>query len=125
ALAFFGLTGVLFERFALLADGRAILGLSCALGGGVGLAASALVRYLRSQHVTSVPTEIGYVGLLGEVLLDVTPEEPGRIRISARGSLIDLPARTEGPRLARGSSARVLDMVDGVARVATPDDGEK
>jgi hypothetical protein len=124
-LAFFGLTGVVFEEMQLLKDGRAILGLSSVLGGGIGFAAATLVRYLRAHSVSSVPTEIGYVGLTGEVLLDVTPEEPGRIRISARGSLIDLPAKTQGPALKKGASALVVDMTDGVARVAAPSEEKR
>ena len=118
ALTFFGLTGLIFEHVVPLEDGRKVLLVSAALGGTIGLAASFIVNKLRSQHVTSVPSEIGYVGLEGEVLLDVTPDEPGRIRVSARGSLIDLPARTESGRLEKGSRALVLDVANGVAQVA-------
>ncbi|MEZ0227303.1 MAG: hypothetical protein ACAI25_01655, partial [Planctomycetota bacterium] len=65
-------------------------------------------------------TELGYVGLEGEVLLDVTAAEPGRIRVSARGSLVDLPARTDGPSFLKGARALVVDVANGVARIAPP-----
>ena len=125
ALAFFGLTGVLFEGLDL-GHGTNVLALAIVLGATIGFFASWLVRQLRGQVVTSASTELGFVGLTGEVLLEVTKEEPGRIRISARGSLVDLPARTSSARLERGARALVLDVQDGVASVSrAPDTKEK
>jgi hypothetical protein len=117
ALAFFGLTGVLFEGLDI-GHGTHVLVMAIGIGFTVGYIASWLVRKLRSEVVTSVSTELSFVGLTGEVLLDVSKEEPGRIRITARGSLVDLPARTESARLERGARALVLDVQDGVASVS-------
>lgn len=120
AFAFFGLTGVIFERVVPLQNGQAVLAIAAVTGVVVGFVAATIVNKLRAETVTSTPSEIGYVGLEGEVLLDVSPQEPGRIRISARGSLIDLPARTDGPSFPKGARALVVDVADGVAKVATP-----
>lgn len=118
AFAFFGLTGVIFERVVPLSSGTQVLLAAVVAGLVVGFVASTVVNKLRADTVTSTPTELGYVGLEGEVLLDVTTAEPGRIRISARGSLIDLPARTDGPSFLKGAKALVVDVADGVARIS-------
>jgi hypothetical protein len=121
ALAFFGLTGVVLDRLVGVLDGRTNFVVATILGGLIGFTASyTFNRLRRASALSSVPTEMAYVGLEGEVLLDVTPEEPGRIRISAQGSLVDIPARTEGPPFAKGARALVVDVVNGVARVAAP-----
>lgn len=116
AAAFFGLTGVVFTTFAL-ADGRVTLGLATGFGAGSGLLASWTVKKLRGSVVSSLPSEIGYVGLTGEMLLEARPDEPGRIRLTAKGSLVDLPARSS-ERLVRGARALVVDVSGGVATVA-------
>jgi len=120
ALAFFGLTGVIFEKIVPMEDGRIVLASSVVAGFVIGLAAALIVNKLRAETVTSTPSELGYVGLEGEVLLEVTPAEAGRIRVSARGSLIDLPAKTDGPSFPKGARALVVDVTDGVARVTAP-----
>jgi hypothetical protein len=117
AFAFFGLTGIVFEKLVPHEDGRSVFAIATMTGGVVGFVAAWTITRLRGSTVTSVPSELGYVGLEAEVLLDVTPEEPGRIRVSARGSLVDLPARGEGARFATGERAVVLDVKDGVARI--------
>ncbi len=120
ALAFFGLTGVIFEKVVPLSSGGQVLGVAVAAGVIVGFAAATIVNKLRADTVTSTPTELSYVGLEGEVLLDVTPAEQGRIRVSARGSLIDLPARTDGPSFAKGGKVLIVDVANGIARIAPP-----
>ncbi|MBI3724952.1 hypothetical protein HY251_13500 [bacterium] len=120
AADFFGLTGVLFTKLNLAGDDtRVVLAIAAAIGLGCGVFAAWILARLRNQVVNSLPTEMSYVGLTAEVLLEVTPEEPGRIRLSSRGSLIDLPARCDGgERLPKGSQALVVDVTDGVACVS-------
>ncbi len=122
AFAFFGLTGLVLEKIVAVGDGRTIFVIAAVLGGVIGFGASFTFNRLRSgaRSLATVPTEMSYVGLEGEVLLAVTPEEPGRIRISAQGSLVDLPARTDGARFDKGARALIVDVTDGVARVAEP-----
>jgi hypothetical protein len=122
ALAFFGLTGLVLEKVVAVGDGRTIFVIAAVMGGTIGFGASYTFNRLRAgaRALSTVPQEMGYVGLEGEVLLAVSPEEPGRIRITAQGSLVDLPARTDGARFEKGARALVVDVTDGVARVAEP-----
>ncbi len=120
SVAFFGLTGMLFTRLKLMGESpNEVLALSIGVGLGCGFGAAWILNRLKNQVVNSLPTELGYAGLTAEVLLEVSPEEQGRIRLFSRGSLIDLPARSEGGvRLKKGEQALVVDVEDGVARVA-------
>lgn len=119
--AFFGLTGVLFHSLALAGEG-ATLGLAIGAGLVCGLVAALVIRVLSRQEASSLPTELSFVGQPADVLLDVGPSLPGRVRLSVRGSSVDLPAVTEGPQtFARGARALVVEVVDGRARVAPLD----
>jgi hypothetical protein len=117
-LAFFGLTGVLFDKLEL-ASSNATAALAVGMGVGTGFVVSWTVNRLKRQVVNSLPSEVGYAGLTGEMLLEASADESGRIRIVARGSTIDLPARPQNrERLAKGTRALVVDVTDGVACVA-------
>lgn len=118
AAAFFGLTGLLFDGLRLVPEEGATLGVSLAVGLGSGLLASWIISRLSGQVLSSVPTEAGYVGLAAEVLLEIQPDEPGRIRLSSRGALIDLPARSQrGDHFPSGARVVVVDTQAGVATV--------
>ena len=126
ALAFFGLTGVVFEGMKLVSDPRLVAGLAGGSGLVAGLGISLVLRSLKRQVVNSLPTEVGFVGLTGEVLLAVCPGDPGRIRVHSRGVDVDLPARGhDGATLPKGSKALVVDVTDGVATVAAPPESSR
>ena len=118
AVAFFGLTGVLLEGLKIQ-TGTVAVGASTGMGLFSGFLASLVMRKLARREVSSLPTALSYVGQPAEVLLDVGPNLPGRVRLSVRGSLIDLPAATDGPEtFGRGQTILVLDMGDdGTAKV--------
>ena len=117
AATFFGLTGVVFDELRLVSSESETLGLAIGTGVVSGLAASWIVARLRREFLSSVPTEAGYVGLPAEVLLEIQPEEAGRIRLSSKGSLIDIPARSRGERLAAGARVVIVETQAGVATV--------
>ncbi|MEZ0229120.1 MAG: hypothetical protein ACAI25_10885, partial [Planctomycetota bacterium] len=58
ALAFFGLTGVIFERVVPLSSGAQVLGAAVAAGLIVGFVAATIINKLRADTVTSTPTEL-------------------------------------------------------------------
>jgi hypothetical protein len=118
ACAFFGFTGLLFTSLHLGASEEETLAISGATGFACGLVASAIIARLRSEAIAPVPSETGYVGVEAEVLLEIQPKEPGRIRLSSRGSLIDLPAQSQrGETFPVGARVLVVEAAGGVATV--------
>lgn len=131
ASAFFGLTGVVLDGLGLTGSENETLAFAIGIGSGSGLLASWLVQRLRNEVLSTIPSEEGFVGLGADVILEIQPTEAGRITLSARGSLVDLPARSEkGERLATGSKVVVVGVREGVASVvaapatATPAEGK-
>ena len=118
AAAFFGLTGVVLDGLALASSESQTLGLAIGIGAGSGLLASWLVTRLRNEVLSTVPSQEGYVGLAADVLLEIQPDEPGRISLSAKGSVVDLPARSQrGERLTAGTKVVVVEVQQGIASV--------
>lgn len=114
---FFGLTGVLLEGLALAPPATA-LAVSSALGVGCGTTAAIVLRSISRIEVTSHVTDLACVGQKAEVLLDVGPSLPGRVRVAVRGDLLDLPAKTTGTEtFTRGGQVLILDVQEGEATV--------
>jgi hypothetical protein len=117
-LAFFGLTGTSLEGLGA-SSGSHAFAVSAGVGLFCGTTAALVIRKLSRREVSSLPTALSYVGQQAEVLLDVGPALPGRVRLSVRGSMVDVPAATDGAELfARGQTVLILDVTeDGTARV--------
>ncbi len=94
--AFFGLTGTVLT--ALWASQTAIFTAALGTGGALGYGAAAIIQRLRRQVVDSSVKVRDYIGSEGKALLPLEPGELGKVRITIRGQLIDMTARTEDPK---------------------------
>lgn len=127
-LAFGGLTGLLLRTVAHLpeplAGGWALgVGLSTALG------ARAVLRRVLKGADSGTTSHERLVGSSAQVLIPAEPGGTGKIRLTARGQLLDLLARaSDGGALPAGARVSILDVRDGTAEVlredAPPDLGE-
>ncbi len=124
--AFFGLTGTVLDGLSL-SNSLVTLGTALGIGFTCGYVASRMVQVLRSNKVSGhVDPERDYAGRQGTVLLDVTPSEPGQVRIDVKGSSIDLPAEAiDGSTFTRGSKVIVVKYENQLLKVAEFDTGEK
>lgn len=115
-LAFFGLSGLAIHAFDL-----AIwpVGLSIAIGLGLicGYAAVKVFRVLSDDPASRASELTDFRGKVGRVLVEVKPEAVGKVRVSVRGTTVDLLAVASEETLAIGVEAVVVDIEDGRALV--------
>jgi hypothetical protein len=114
--AAFGVTGS-----ALVAGGvmEPFAGLvSAPTGLAVGWGAALLLRQLRTDTVSGEVTLDRFAGEEARVVLAVRPGGTGKIRLSTRTGVLDLPARTlDAHEIGVGSPVLVAAVRDGVADV--------
>lgn len=127
ALAFFGLTGTILTLLGLASSIPTLIA-ALVLGLGSGTAVSTVIRRLRTQTVSSGMSVGDFAGRSGVVRLPLKAGSTGKIRLSAKGALIDLIAVTdEKEEIAAGEEVLVTEMQDGRAvvvravRVEQPD----
>lgn len=127
-LAFGGLTGLLLRTVAHVPE--PVAG-GCALAVGLisALGARAVLRRALGSSDSGVVSHDRLVGSSAQVLIPAEPGGTGKIRLTARGQLLDLLARaSDGGALPAGARVSILDMRDGTAEVvredAPPDLGE-
>lgn len=117
ALAFFGLTGTILTLLDLASTIPTLIA-ALALGLGSGTAVSTAIRRLRTQTVSSSLGAGDFAGRSGIVKVPLKAGSAGKIRISAKGQLIDLLAMTdEKDEIAAGEEVLVTEMQDGRAVV--------
>jgi membrane protein implicated in regulation of membrane protease activity len=116
-LAFFGLTGTLLQLLEM-SGGTMTLIISLAVGLTTGLGAAYTMRWLKKTEVGTLSIE-DYRGLEGEVLLPISENDRGKVRIQTKaGQQIDLPARlADGNALERGEKILVIHVKDNEAHV--------
>lgn len=118
ALAGFGLNGTLLSLLGVGELAGAIA--SVVVGGGIGYAVALAFRKLARNQVTGPVGLRGLEGAEARVLLPLSPESEGKVRVVVGGQDVDLPARTQDPgRIERGARAMVVEVKGGVA-VVTP-----
>jgi hypothetical protein len=114
--AAFGVTGA-----ALVAGGvlEPFAGLVAAPTGlAVGWGAALLLRQLRTDTVSGEVTLDRYAGEEARVVLAVRPGGTGKIRLTTRTGVLDLPARTlDAHEIGVGSPVLVAAVRDGIADV--------
>lgn len=127
-LAFGGLTGLLLRSVAHVPEPLAG---GCALAVGLvsALGARAVLRRALGSSDSGVVSHDRLVGSSAQVLIPAEPGGTGKIRLTARGQLLDLLARaSDGGALPAGARVSILDVRDGTAEVlredAPPDLGE-
>jgi hypothetical protein len=65
------------------------------------------------RHGNSLVTGADLVGQVGSLRLPCGPQERGLVRLTVRGSLIEVPAYCSAGALRRGQTVMVLEQRDG------------
>ncbi len=108
--AFFGLSGVLFQLFGTFALVPLEVVTAVLLGSGSGLMASYVMYAMSRRETNSMASLTDYNGATGKVLLPLGAGERGKVRLSVRGQIIDLPAIAgEGEELKKGEEILVTN----------------
>lgn len=119
ALASFGLAGTLMS--VLKVSGWVSLPSSLLAGLGIGFAVATLFRLANKRQVGTIADVQQLLGREGTVLLPVTADKAGKIRVVHDGQTLDLLARTrDAHHFARGERVLVVDMKAGEATITTP-----
>src|SRR5690554_5868019 len=121
-LAFFGLTGVLFTALNLMQSSVGIFALSLGMGLFTGLAMAYVLFRLNASGGSEGITSRDYAGLPAKIMLPVSAERNGKVRLSIRGRIIEMPARAADDEVVFdfGEDRYVLGIEDGVVQVVRP-----
>lgn len=122
-LAFFGLTGVALQSLGVVESGFFATLIALAMGIGAGSTATWAFRVLDKRESNSVPGEDDFVGKTGRVLVAVGPGNLGKLRVQAKGSTVDLLAKSDDESFAIDEEAIVIEMDETVARIAHVEGG--
>lgn len=118
-LAFFGLTGLVLDGLDLVASSGLALGLALAMGLVTGQATVAVFRHLATSETSTAAGAHDYVGKSGRVLVAFGPGELGKLRLTLKGTTVDVLATSdEERRFVIGDSALVIQMNETTAVVA-------
>ncbi|MCA9661013.1 MAG: NfeD family protein, partial [Myxococcales bacterium] len=114
---FFGITGAVFEGFALMS---AIPALVLAIGMGLtsGIAATSILRRLADDTTGVAASERDYVGQTGRVLVPIRRGGLGKIRLQLKGTTVDILATCDDDSvLDPGDLALIIEMRETTAVV--------
>ncbi len=123
ALFGFGATGALLH--AVWGGGQPVL--TAAIAGGMGVASGALISsvfgYLKRTESGALRGEESFVGLAGEVSLEIAPDGMGSVTVRRGDRRVRVRARTAdtyraSDALAAGHAVVVVEMKDGIAYVS-------
>ena len=118
-LAFFGLTGLVFQGLGLIAAWPITLALSVGMGSLVGYLATGIIRWLAEDRSGQVAGASDFVGKSARVLIPVQGSSAGKVRLQLKGSTVDVLAVTEeGENFAAQEEALIIDMDGTRARIA-------
>jgi len=120
ATAFFGLTGTLLSFLQILSSDSMIVIISSIMGIVAGLAMAYLMRFMQNKEVNSTILPKEYVGRTAKVIVPISADALGKIRLTINNTEIDMIATTDEERaFERGDSAFVISvhLKDGMARV--------
>lgn len=120
-LAFFGLIGFLLTilRFSIEPYTLLISSASGVLGGS---AVAAMWAALKRSESNSAVSSTHLLGTMGPMIVASRPGEPGKVRLTVKGELIDMMAISQsGEPLERGTQVTVVDLEGLYARVAPVD----
>jgi membrane protein implicated in regulation of membrane protease activity len=120
-LAFFGLTGVVLTLFEL-APGWVTGFAAAGMGAAAGIGASLVIRKLSGRESNSAVGAADYVGKTATVMVPVGPGQLGRVRLTLKGSTVDVLASTiDDATFATRDEVLVVEMDGTTARVARLD----
>lgn len=97
-VAFFGLTGLVFDGFGLVGSQIATAVIATTMGAVAGGGAMAVLRKLTKDETNSAVSSADYIGRTGRVLVGFAGGGVGKVRIEVKGSSIDLLAEPEDDR---------------------------
>jgi membrane protein implicated in regulation of membrane protease activity len=117
ALFGFGMTGTLLYYLQLASRSLTLI-LALAMGLGIGLIASLVFRALYATETTSGGDHDAVVGAVGRVLVPVTKERRGKVRIEVKGQLQDVLASTDDVELPLGARVLVEEVRGSVVHVS-------
>jgi membrane protein implicated in regulation of membrane protease activity len=116
-----GATGLLLT-FLTTTPASLILTLSLIVGAVSGTSVWLMIKLLRKTENTSTATEKDLMGKEATVMVGINGRNPGRIRCTVRGDIIEYLAIAEdGTKLNPGDTVVVLSMENGRAEVVARD----
>lgn len=111
-LAFFGATGTVLSLFALAGKWPTLVA-SLVMGLLIGVSAAFVIQRLKRDVVGEVADEQHFKGQEGTVLLPLSAQKQGKVRLTVQGQIVDLPARTdEELEIPVGEKVLVIDCAD-------------
>lgn len=118
-LAFFGLTGLALDGLDLVESSVVALALSLGMGLLTGQVTVAVFRSLSASETSTAAGAHDYVGKSGRVLVSFGPGSLGKLRITLKGTTVDVLATSDDERpFATGDEAMVIQMNETTAVVA-------
>jgi hypothetical protein len=116
ALATFGASGLLLHLLGV--SGFLAAGVSICLGGTIGTGAAWIFRQLQMTETTGNVRMLEVAGTEATVLLAVSKDKAGKVRVVIDGQHVDMPARTQsGAVINRNEKALVVHVDEGVALI--------
>jgi hypothetical protein len=97
-VAFFGLTGLVFDGLGLVSSQMVTLVIALGMGTVAGSGAMLVLRTLTKEETNSAVQTSDYVGRTGRVLVGFAAGGVGKVRLEVKGSSIDLLAMPEDDR---------------------------
>lgn len=94
-LAFFGLTGSVLAGLGLMANTIAVAVISVVVGYVSGFSVVKALRNLRETSADSSVSETDYLGATGTVMVAISRDQMGKVRLALKGRDVELLARTE------------------------------
>lgn len=118
-LAFFGLTGLVLDGLDLVDSPLAALIAALGMGLVTGQGTVAVFRRLANSETSTAASAGDYIGRTGRVMVGFGPGDLGRIRLTLKGTTVDVLVTTEDERVfSPGDEALVIAMNDTTALVA-------
>jgi membrane protein implicated in regulation of membrane protease activity len=118
-LAFFGLTGLVLDGLDLVDHPSVALVAALAMGLVTGQGTVAVFRRLAHSETSTAASSVDYIGRSGRVMVGFATGELGKVRLTLKGTTVDVLATTEEERgFTSGEEALVIAMNDTTAVVA-------
>ena len=115
----FGLSGLLMQLLVQNSAGWFSQLIALTIGGGMGLAATRLLRVIGRREADSLVRSDDLIGLEGVVTLAMDAEQRGFVELSVRGTLLRRPALSCKGALAPNTKVVVVASDDHTLRVET------
>ena len=117
-LAFFGLTGLVFDGFSLVPHEAISAVLAVGMGSAAGFGISYAMRVLSTDQTSRVAEAEDYVGKSARVLVAPKPGGVGKVRVDIGGNLVDVLATTDEAGVSNQDQVMIIEMEGTTARVA-------